>query len=208
MTDAQQQRIDQINTWVADFKENDNMESAEFLVKQFEPFLLSTSNKLNKMYSGVHAWEHIVQEARVIFYDLLGEYTIGGVAYFNVYIQRKLPLRLRYFFIKEIKRRSKDLSHSEDQMTIEHLIEDYDNVDIAIDDMVVKQMLGDAYFALDQENVVSSREKDMILRNLMGGESHESIADDYKLSRSRVSRIIKNGLRKIREYLYDRKEYV
>lgn len=193
-----QQKIDQINEWVRQYKEDGNNEAGERLLEQFHPLLIKLCNKLNKMYNGVHPWEHIIHEAQVMFIDLLNEYTIGGNAYFNVYIVRKLGFRLRYFFIKEIKRRTKYLSHSEEQFLDQGLMGSHDHIAEVAVSMEDQEQLDMIYDALDDDLLLNSRERDMVIRNVVRGESHESIAKEYNISRSRVSRIIKGALEKIR----------
>jgi hypothetical protein len=191
-----QQRIDQINEWVRRYKDGD-MESGNSVIRQFQPFLTKQSNRWNQIYKGVHPWEHIEHEAKVIFYNLLNEYTIGGTAYFNVFIERKLPLRLRYFFIKEIKRRQRDLSHSDEQMLDDGLVGSCNDIDDLIDDMHRRERLDSVYWALGDPDVLTDRERDMVIRNLLHSESHESIAAGYGISRSRVSRIIKQAIERL-----------
>jgi RNA polymerase sigma factor (sigma-70 family) len=192
-----QRRIDQINQWVNEYKAGD-VEAGNKLIKQFEPFLAKQCNRWGRIYKGVHPWEHQMQEAQVIFFNLLNEYTVGGPAYFNVFIERKLPLRLRYFFIKEIKRRTKDLSHSDDMMLEEGLLGHSDDMEELITDLDNDDRLKDIYEALRNPDVLTDRERDMVIRHVIHNESHTSIAASYGLSRSRVSRIITNAIDKLR----------
>lgn len=197
MNEEHKRRIDQINEWVRLYKEEGkNNQYMDNLLEQFKPFLLKQCNKLNKLYSGVHPWDSIVHEANIIFHDLVGEYTIGGDAYFNVFIQKKLPLRLRYFFVKEIRRRQKHLSHSEEQFLDQGLIGGYSDTDDIIMGMDNINKFSDVMSAISSD-VITDRERDMMLSNIMSGESHESIANRYDISRSRVSRIIKGAIEKI-----------
>lgn len=193
-----QARIDQINLWVDEYKAGD-VGAGDSLIRQFEPFLAKQCNRWGRIYKGVHPWEHQMQEAQVIFYNLLNEYTVGGPAYFNVFIERKLPLRLRYFFIKEIKRRTRDLSHSDDMMLddglIGHADDDIEGLIVGLDD---NDRLKDVYEALGNPDILTDRERDMIIRHILHSESHTSIAASYGLSRSRVSRIITNALDKLK----------
>ena len=197
MNAEQQAKIDQINEWVRQYKEDSNMEAGDLLVKQFEPFLIKQGGKLNRMYPTVHLWSDIMHEANVMFCQLLTEYTIGGEAYFNVFIMRKLPLRLRYFFIKEIKRRSRWLSHSEEQFIDNNLIGVSNNIDSLLDDWSDREDLQEI-FDVFKSDILNDREIDMIIRNKMYNESHETIAEAYGISRSRVSRIVSNAIDKVR----------
>lgn len=196
MNKEHQRKIDQINEWVRRYKEEGDMEAGEALIAQFQPFILKQCNKYHRIYAGVHPWEHVVHEANTIFYMLLNEYTIGGDAYFNVFIQRKLPLRLRYFFIQEIKRRQRDLSHSEDQFIDYGLIGSRDDTEHLLDGIDQNEKLKEVLEVLNSD-AITDRERDMIIRNIIKGESHESIATSYGISRSRVSRIIKGAIEKI-----------
>lgn len=196
MRSAEHQRnIDQINQWVQDYK-NGDVEAGDKLIKQFEPFLKKQCNRWSEIYKGVHPWDHIMHEANIIFFNLLNEFTIGGPAYFNVFIERKLPLRLRYFFIKEIKRRQRDLSHSDEQLLDEGLVKSHDDIEDLVLNMDKNDKLKDIFKALNSD-VITSRERDMVIRHILKGESHTSIAAMYNLSRSRVSRIIMGAIEKL-----------
>lgn len=196
-SEEHQHRIDQINEWVEQYKNGGDMDACTSVIKQFQPFIIKQSNRWNQIYKGVHPWDHVYHEANVIFLDLLNEYTIGGTAYFNVFIERKLPLRLRYFFIKEIKRRQRDLSHSDEQMLDDGLIGAHDNIEDLVDDMYNRQRLDSIYKAMNDPDILTDRERDMIERNLLKRESHESIAASYGISRSRVSRIVKQAIERL-----------
>ena len=205
MQEDKQRKIDKINELVAGYK-NGEVENAQILLDIFKPFLLKQCNKYNQLYPGVHNWINIEQEAMIIFYNLLNEYTIGGIAYFNVFILKKLPFRLRYFFIKEIKHRGKNLCHEEDQMLMHNLVSDDCGISRMMENMEdlenAKMIVG-----LIESDLLNDRERDMLLKNVLQGISHEKIAQDYEISRSRVSKIIGNSLKKIRKELTDYTRY-
>jgi len=195
---ASQEQIDKINDLVYDFKVNGNMESAEKLLMEFDSYLKKQTHKLFSYYQGVYPWDHAFHEAQLIFYQLLTEYTIGGDAYFTVYIQRKLPLRLRYFFAKEIKRRTRNLSHSDEQFIKKRLIKDTEDVIQKIeDDIVNSEKLQEILDVINDGKTLTDRERDMLLSSIVNQESHQSISERYGISRSRVSRIIKASIEKI-----------
>jgi len=195
---ARQEQIDLVNRLVEEYKIQGNQESLVELMGEFDKYLKKQASRFCNYYKGVHSWETAVQEARVIFYNLVKEFTIGGDAYFTVYIQRKLPLRLRYFFIKEIKRRSRDLSYSDEQFKEKGLLgEAPDEMNDVLEDIDNQKRLNEIYEALDNPDVLTDRERDMVIRNLIHQESHESIAREYGISRSRVSRIIKSAIEKL-----------
>lgn len=205
MQEDKQRKIDKINELVAGYKDGE-MGNAQTLLHIFKPFLLKQCNKYNQLYPGVHNWINIEQEAMVIFYDLLNEYTIGGVAYFNVFITKKLPFRLRYFFIKEIKHRGKNLCHEEDQMLMHNLVSEDCGINKMMENLEdsenAKMIVG-----LIESDLLNDRERDMLLKNVLQGMSHEKIAQGYGISRSRVSKIIGNSLKKIRKELADYAQY-
>lgn len=205
MEEEKQRKIDEINELVAGYK-NGRTENAQTLLHIFKPFLLKQCNKYNQLYPGVHSWINIEQEAMIIFYNLLNEYTIGGIAYFNVFIIKKLPFRLRYFFIKEIKHRGKNLCHEEDQMLMHNLVSEDCGINKMIENLEdsenIKMIIG-----LIESDLLNNRERDMLLKNVLEGMSHEKIAQDYEISRSRVSKIIGNSLKKIRKELTDYTKY-
>lgn len=197
-------RIDQINIWVSEYLVDGNREARDLLLAQFRPFLIRQSKKWDRYFSGVHPMDHIMHEAQIIFCNLLDEFTIGGTAYFNVYIQRKLPFRLRYFFVKEIRRRTRDLSHSDEQLadldggrmpTVEDCSTSVaERLDRASDVSRIMRVI-------DNNQTLNPRERQILIRHLLGGQSHEAIALIYGISRSRVSTIIKNAIAKIRRVL-------
>lgn len=196
---ATQEQIDHINNLVEQYLVHEDEEALADLLEEFDAFLSKQATSLFKYYQGVHQWEHVKQEAMIIFYNLVKEYTIGGSAYFTVYIQRKLPLRLRYFFTKEIKRRDKMLCHSNEQFAEKNLLGTGDD----IIDMVVDSVMNEArmdiigtLFALD---ILTEREKDMIHKKFILEHSYTSIAKEYGISRSRVSKVIGNAIEKIQE---------
>lgn len=205
MQEDKQKKIDKINELVAGYKDGE-MENAQTLLHIFKPFLLKQCNKYNQLYPGVHNWINIEQEAMIIFYNLLNEYTIGGVAYFNVFIMKKLPFRLRYFFIKEIKHRGKNLCHEEDQMLVHNLVSEDCEINKMMESLEdsenAKMIIG-----LINSDLLNDRERDMLLKNVLQGMSHEKIAQGYEISRSRVSKIIGNSLKKIRKELVDYAQY-
>ena len=203
MNEAQQTKIDYINELVRQYKEEDNKEAREILVEDvFKPFILSQCEKWNKLYPGVHNFEAIKQEARCLFINLLDEYTIGGTAYFNVFIERKFPLRLRYFFVKEIKHRGRNLCHDEQQ-----ILAKYDGFAESDDitDLIDNEDINDKknmIMGLVNSDLLNDRERDMLMQN-MSGKSHQTIADEYGISRSRVTKIISNALKKIKTEVSD-----
>lgn len=195
---ASQEQIKKVNDLVYDFKVNGNMESAEKLLMEFDSYLKKQTHRLSSCYPGVHSWDHAFHEAQLIFHQLLTEYTIDGEAYFTVYIQRKLPLRLRYFFVKEIKRRTRDLSHSDEQFIEKRLIGDTGDVMREVnDDITNSEKLQEILDVINDGETLTDRERDMLLSSIVNQESHQSISERYGISRSRVSRIIKASIEKI-----------
>lgn len=195
---ASQEQINKVNDLVYDFKVNGNVESAEKLLVEFDSYLKKQTHRLFSYYQGVHSWDHALHEARLIFHQLLTEYTIGGDAYFTVYIQRKLPLRLRYFFVKEIKRRTRDLSHNDEQFIEKRLIGDTGDIIQDIDDDIANsEKLQEILDVINDGETLTDREKDMLMSSIVNQESHQAISDRYGISRSRVSRIIKASIEKI-----------
>lgn len=203
MQEDKQKKIDKINELVAGYKDGEDG-NAQILLSIFKPFLLKQCNKYNQFYPGVHQWTNIEQEAMIIFYDLLNEYTIGGVAYFNVFIVKKLPFRLRYFFIKEIKHRTKNLCHEEEQFS-QYDIADIDILDNMLTDMEDKEHLS-MIKELIESDLLNDREREMLMLN-MNGKSHEEIAKGYGISRSRVTKIVGNVIKKIKKEISDYYEF-
>ena len=201
MEENKQRKIDEINELVAGYKEG-HVQNAQTLLEIFRPFLLKQCNKYNQLYPGVHNWSNVEQEAMIIFRDLLDEYTVGGRAYFNVFVMRKLPFRLRYFFIKEIKHRGKNLCHEEDQMLMHNLISEDNEIEDFINDIEDKENVR-IIVELIESDLLNDRERDMVKQNIIGMKSHEKIAQGYGISRSRVSKIIGNSIKKIKKEYED-----
>ena len=200
----QQEKIDLINKLVEDYKLRGDMKAGEQVIAMFKPFLLKNCQKYDKLFPNVHEWASIEQEAMVIFHQLMDEYTIGGTAYFNVFIMKKLPFRLRYFFIKEIKHRTKNLCHGEDQFA-QYNLQDYDTIDCMFDEaedrenlMMIKELI--------KSDLLNDREREMLMLN-MNGKSHDEIAKQYNISRSRVTKIIGNILKKIKKEISDYEQF-
>lgn len=200
MGEERQRQIDKINRLVESYKIDGDIQSAHQLLHEFELFLKKQSNSWYSYFQGVHEWEHVYQEAMVIFFKLLDEYKIGGDAYFTVYIQKKLPLRLRYFFIKEIRRRKRDLSYSNDQFIKQNLLGTAGDIaDDVVRNMTIEDGVSDILDAMKQ--VLNERQIDMVMRSIVEEESHQSIADSYGISRSRVSKIIQISIERVRKYI-------
>lgn len=198
-----QERIDYINDLVSQYKAG-NMEAGDTLIDDvFNPFILKQCKKWNQLYPGVHEFDSILQEGRKIFGDLLNEYEVGGTAYFNVFIQKKFPLRLRYFFIKEIRHRDKFRCHDDQQFNlycdspyIEEDIENYaENEDLKEKINILHQLL--------DSDLLNDRDKDILQMSIVQGISHKEIGEKYGISRSRVTKIISNTLKKLRKEYTD-----
>ena len=157
--------------------------------------------------------------------DLVNEYTIGGTAYFNVYIQRKLPRRLWYKFSKEIKRRGKTISHTPDQMQELHT---YDGVFLDVADrqrMIETEQLRmtepdfqHSFIANEEEkgklqaiydymfdsSFLNDEEREFLIRHICNKETMIQISLEYDITTSAVSKIINGGIKKIQMALQDR----
>lgn len=193
----QAEKIKLINELVEDYKKNGNNESAEKIIEMFKPFILKNCYKFNKLYPGVHEWSSIEQEATWIFYQLLNEYTLGGAAYFNVFIVRKLPFRLRYFFVKEIKHRSRNLCYNEDQMMIYNTFDGSNDIDDLINNINDQEQLK-MIKGLIESDLLNDREREIFKAN-MSGKTHKEISEMFNISRPRVTKIINDIIIKIKQ---------
>ena len=200
-----QEKIDLINSLVKNYKLEGDLEAGEKVILMFKPFLLKNCEKYNKLFPNVHPWTSIEQESMIIFHQLMNEYTIGGTAYFNVFIMKKLPFRLRYFFIKEIKHRMKNLCHGEEQFAQYNLQDNTMPCEVMIDNMEDEEHL-EMIHGLINSDLLNDREREMLMLN-MDGMNHDKIADKYGISRSRVTKIIGNVLKKIRKEIGDYNEF-
>lgn len=198
---GQAEKIKLINELVEDFKVNGNSESGEKVIEMFRPFIIKNCDKYNKLFPNVHEWLSIEQEAMVIFYQLMNEYTIGGAAYFNVFIVRKLPFRLRYFFVKEIRHRSKNLCHEGQQMA-QYIDESgIGSIEDLLTNMEDKEHLK-MIKGLIESDLLNDKEREILKAN-MNGKNHREISEMYGISRPRVTRIINNTIKKIKQEISD-----
>lgn len=202
-----EKKIDRVNELVEEYKNKGVVENKTLLVEIFRPFLITQCNKYVKIYQGIHKLEYAIHEAMVIFGELLDEYTIGGVAYFNVFITRKLPFRLRYFFIKEIKYRGKNLSSSDEVMQSSCIEPSIDPIEDMMENLEESENMK-MIISLIQSDLLNDRERDMLLKSILQGMSHEKIAESYGVSRSRVSKLIGSSLEKIRKEIMDYKNFM
>ena len=213
-----QKQIDDINNHVERYLVDGEEGSLEWLIEQFQPFLKSQVTHYMRKYPGVLKRPEAMQEALCIFMDLTNEYTIDGVAYYNVYLQRKLPRRLWYKFQQEIKRRSRTLSHSDDQMKNLHtyqgnvfsvedcrgMVDPADLVQPDFSDDVISRMEQKELFTqiveiINDSDVLTEREREMFVRSVIYNEEQASIAGDWGVKRSTVSRIITKATNKLKD---------
>ena len=201
---ATQEQIDHINYLVEQYKIYGDGEACEELLQIFRPFILKHCKILNKLYSGVFTWPDIEHQANLIFYDLVNEYEIGGNAYFNVLIQRKFHFRLRYVFVKEIKHRTKNLCHNDEQFLQYNIVDDNSTETQIMDNLynqdkerlkIVAELL--------EGDLLTDREKHMLQLNIFDQMGHEEIGKIYGISRSRTTKIIRNSLNKLQREILD-----
>ena len=97
-----------------------------------------------------------------------------------------------------IRRRTRDLSHSDEQFVEKRLIEDTEDAIQEIeDDIVNSEKLREIMEVINDGKTLTDRERDMLLSSIINQESHQEISERYGISRSRVSRIIKASIEKI-----------
>lgn len=221
MTPEHQKQIDEINEHVRRYLVEGERESLEWLIETFQPFLKSQVTHYTRKYPNVLRRDEALQEAMCIFMDLTNEFTIGGTAYYNVYLQKKLPRRLWYKFHKEIKRRSRTLSHSSDQMEnltaydgntfdksdrqrmvdLEALQEGDDFSDQIGEREERSKLVGELWDVINDDEVLTEREREMFIRSVIHGEEQASIAGDWGVKGSTVSRIITKATKKLQEIM-------
>lgn len=189
---SSQERIDRINELVRRYKQEGDEDARIQLLEEFHPFLLKHSKRLYSMYYDVHPWGDVIHEAQIIFCKLLDEFIIGGDAYFNVYMERKLPLRLRYFFIQEIEHRKRNFLWDDDKIK--------EHSQFSITDDAYKQFI-EIMHIMKNSDKINDREIDMLMKHVVHGKTHQEIATEYNISRSRVSHIIRRAITKIRKEL-------
>lgn len=199
MDKEKRRRIDQINEWVRRYKEEGDEEARLALLKQFHPLILKCSAQYNAMYPGTFSFDQIVHEAQIIFCDLLDEYIIGGDAYFNVLIERKLPLRLKWHFVKEIRQRQRYVVH-DDEFLVRNAGTD-DNAEQVVDALYRQSLVDQVMDVINDGETLTEREREIIIENLVHGKSHVQIAQELGISRSRVSRLVKSAITKVKRKL-------
>ena len=85
--------IAEINRRVALSQDGDN-ESMEWLLRQFEALIVSVTKKFYIGHANLISWEELYVWSRSEFTKLtLHDYTIGGPAYYNVFVKRMLSIR-------------------------------------------------------------------------------------------------------------------
>ena len=197
--ETKQQRIDRMNALMVEFK-NGDITAFDDLLEMFDRFLEKQVTRWSKIYQGVLSRADAKHEAMLILFALFKEYDPDGPAYLTVLIERKLPLRLRYCFIKEIRRRQRDLSHSSEQM--ESVITDFEDPDfLEFSDIEEKKKeLGHIHNVikeLREEKFMSDRDYEIYMLCYQKEMTHKDIAVEVGLSRSRVSRIINKMTKEI-----------
>lgn len=201
---ATQEQIDHINALMLEYKTTGSKEASEEIFTIFRPFIIKHCKELNMMYPGVFAWADIVHQANIIFFDLMNEYEIGGVAYFNVFIQRKFHFRLRYVFVKEIKHRIRNLCHNDEQLLQYNMIDDHDTERNVMDNLYNQDIERLKIIAeLMNDDLLTDREKHMIHLNIVEKKGHEEIGKIYGISRSRTTKVIRNALNKLQREVLD-----
>ena len=190
--------INTINELVAAYKQQRNPQIMAELLKQFMPLIFKYSKIYAKQYVGVHEWQHVVHEAQVMFCELVDEYIIGGSAYFTVFVERKLPFKLRYFFVKEIRRRTVYLSHSWEQIESMNLPSNNGSI---FDGVIAKEQAQAIWAIMQDRSVINKREFDILFRCFWNQASHQKIADMYNISRPRITQIVRVALQKIKKKL-------
>src|SRR5690606_20893221 len=126
-------------------------------------------------------------------------FVIGGDAYFNVYMERKLPLRLRYFFIQEIEHRKRNFVWDGDKIKEHPQFSTVDYADSLIDRLDTHKQFAEIMRTMKDSDKINDREIDMLMKYIVHGKTHQEIATEYNISRSRVSHIIRRVITKIRE---------
>lgn len=198
---SSQARIDRINELVRRYKLEGDEDARIQLLEEFHPFLLKHSRRLYSMYYDIHPWDDVIHEAQIIFCKLLDEFIIGGDAYFNVYMERKLPLRLRYFFTQEIEHRKRNFVWDNDKIKEHSQFSTVDYADSLIDRLDTHKQFAEIMRIMRDSNKINDREIDMLMKHVVHGKTHQEIAAEYNISRSRVSHIIRRVITKIRKEL-------
>lgn len=198
---SSQARIDRINELVRRYKQEGDEDARIQLLEEFHPFLLKHSRRLYSMYYDIHPWDDVIHEAQVIFCKLLDEFIIDGDAYFNVYMERKLPLRLRYFFIQEIGHRKRNFLWDDDKIKEHSQFSTTDYTDSLINRLNAYQQFIEIMHIMKNSDKINDREIDMLMKHIVHGKTHQEIAAEYNVSRSRVSHIIRRTITKIRKEL-------
>lgn len=202
--DDKRELINQINTWVALAQEGD-VPAMERLLSTFESLIKSTAKKYYDNNRHLITWDEILRFCESSFVELtIQSYTIGGQAYYNVYVKRMLNFRTLYYIEQIIRHRSRNVILTDDQPSIDAYLPNHQNDDIdkiveyeARKD-VLKRCMGRMYA------LFSGRDCAIFNDYFFNGEdSYQKLSIKYGLSEPRISGIINTIKTDLRENIKD-----
>lgn len=207
-------KIDHINDLVLSVKlgMTNHKECMGELIELFTPLLLRICYKWSQYFQdqehNVISFDELMNDARywMVVYTK-DKYAIDGEATYNNFIRSHIDSRIRYIYEAELSRRKKLIFPDPDRnpdredtckdMFDEVIMKYSSNIgsDSILDDIIdnehikwTKDMCNAIYTICDSK--LSDREREIFERCIVNNESHNDVADDLKVSRSRVSQIV------------------
>lgn len=221
LTRGEDPKIDLINDLVLQVQLNSGNEENEALselLEMFKPMILKICVKwrsyFNDINSRIKQWDELVCDAESWFYHYTKNvYTIDGEATYNTFIKQHIDQRIRYIYECELKYYKKHIFPDPDKDgtddnndSLERVVYGYksdhgstmEDVVISEYDASIRSELAHKILDLLDNDVFSSRDKRIFTEIVYNGKTHDEIARELDVSRTRITQILK----KIKSRLY------
>jgi Mor family transcriptional regulator len=211
--------IDEINKLVHQVKEGAEESNVALsrLIDIFKPMMLSTCAKWSRYFDdGTHkiiSHSEIMADVLYWFYQYIMKYNEDGKAVFNKFIKDHIDARIRYIYESTIKYYGKyvfpdpylpeQTADDTFDMVLQKyapslLYEDIEDVDAEIAKMFKsRSQLAERIILLLNNNYFLDKERDIFIRVVCHGETHDMIANKYNVSRTRITQILRKVKRKL-----------
>lgn len=221
-------KIDKINDLVELVKNGSQQEYADSvaeLIIMFNPMILSICKKWSSYFDDekhiIKPWDPLIADAHywLILYTK-DKYIIDGQATYNTFIKNHINQRIRYIYECELKYMKHNLMPDPNKFTFDgnDSFEDvvYNYSSIASDEISMDELLMDdevyvkkceicdiILSKLEDTQYFNVREKEIFLKCIQSGQTHEDVGRQLGISRTRVSQIVGKMKKKINEILDD-----
>lgn len=224
LMEGQDPKIDKINklVWVAKFgSQGESSDAITELLAMFKPMMLGTCKKWSDYFNDSN-------HSLIPFNDLLADcaywfshytidkYVIDGKATYNKFITDHINQRIRYIFEKEIKYQQRYMQPSpRDKQTqsdafdevitryaSDEMVEDHESVMMIEHAENCRSKVAQHILAMIECNMFTDRERDIFIKVIIHGKTHEELGIEYGISRTRITQI----LAKIKDKLYKKIE--